>query len=130
MKKTTAALMIALLLNLTVGAQIVSAKTDSEKEAQKAEKIKAGINRLGLGRDALAEVRRRDGMTLRGYISKADSNSFVVTDVRTGASTVVPYSSVTQIRGNNLSTGAKIAIGAGIAATAIILFLKWVSQFK
>ena len=132
MKKTTATLIAALIINLTIGGvRVAAAKTKPGKEAQRAEKVKAGILKLGLGKDALAEVKLRDGMTVRGYVSKADDNSFVVTDVRTGRLTVVPYSDVTRATGNNFSTGAKIAVGVGIAAAAaVILFIKWAGQFK
>lgn len=43
-------------------------------------------------------------------------------DVKTGAATTVPYPQVKQVKGNNLSTGTKIAIGLGIVA-GVILFL-------
>lgn len=127
-RKFAVTLVSALLINLTIGGHVVSANAD--KEEQQVEKVKAGIFKLGTGKDSLAEVKLRGGMTVRGYISKAADNSFVVTDVRTGALTVVPYSDVTQIKGHNFSTGAKIAIGIGIATAAIILFIKWASQFK
>ena len=39
----------------------------------------------------------------------------------TGATTPVAYPQVKQIKGNNLSTNAKIAIGAGIAAAAFVI---------
>jgi len=45
----------------------------------------------------------------------------VVTDLKTGASNNVAYADVRQIKGNNLSTRAKIAIGVSIAAGLIVL---------
>ena len=67
----------------------------------------------------------RDKTKLSGYISQANADSFVITDAKTGASTEVPYSNVTQAKGKNLSTGATIAITAAIAVgvTLLVLFL-------
>jgi hypothetical protein len=48
-----------------------------------------------------------------------------VTDLRTGESVPVAYADVAQVKGNNLSSGVKIAIGIGIGvgATLLILYL-------
>ena len=46
-----------------------------------------------------------------------------MTNAKTGASTVVAYPDVIQAKGNNLSTGAKIAIGAVIVAAIVLLLL-------
>jgi hypothetical protein len=63
----------------------------------------------------------QDKTRLAGYISEAKSDSFVVTNAKTGAMTTVAYSEVTQVKGHNLSTGAKIAIGIGIGAAIYIV---------
>ena len=52
-----------------------------------------------------------------------DEERFTVTD-KTGAATSVAYPQVKSVQGNNLSTGAKIAIGVGIAA-ALIFAILW-----
>ena len=44
-----------------------------------------------------------------------------MTDLKTGASNKVAYADVKQVKGNNLSTGAKIAIGVSVAAGLILL---------
>jgi hypothetical protein len=87
-------------------------------------KVKQGISNLGVGRDARVTVKLRDNTKLAGYISEVNAESFVVTDLKTGVATNVAYPDVTQVKGNNLSTGAKIAIGAAIVG-AIILLILW-----
>lgn len=82
--------------------------------ASKTEKVKAGIMKLGIGQDARVEVKLQNKTKLTGYVTEATANSFVITDNKTGATTTVPYSDVQQVKGHNLSTGAKIAIGIGI----------------
>jgi hypothetical protein len=98
-------------------------KTDIEKQSERAAKVKQSVLKLGVGRDARIAVRLRDKTRLVGFISEAGESSFVVTDVKTGAATVVAYPDVIQAKGNNLSTGAKIAIGAAIVAAIILLLL-------
>jgi hypothetical protein len=66
----------------------------------------------------------RDKTKVAGYISAADSDGFTVIDSKTGMATTIAYPQVKSVQGNNLSTGAKIAIGAGIAA-AIIFIILW-----
>jgi hypothetical protein len=101
----------------------VSANTTLEEQARFAEKVKTGIVKLGVGPDARVKVKLRDKTKLSGYISEVNDSSFVVTNAKTGANTVVAYPDVKQVKGNNLSTGQKFAIAAVIVgALAIIYF--------
>ena len=115
-------LIAALLL---MGAPAAMANSHPEKEAARVAKIKTSIAKLGTGTDAKIKVTLSDKTKLAGYVSQANAESFVITDAKTGASTEVPYPNVTQAKGKNLSTGAIIAISAGIAvgATLLTLFL-------
>ena len=60
---------------------------------------------------------------IKDYISEVGEDSFVVVDAKTGTATTVAYSQVKQVKGNNLSTGAKIAIGVAIIAGVLALIL-------
>ncbi|HZS04991.1 MAG TPA: hypothetical protein VFD58_09170 [Blastocatellia bacterium] len=97
------------------------AGTKAEKGVSKAEQVRAGIARLGTGTEARVTVKLKDRTRLSGFISESGPEHFVVTDLTTGATTQVAYPDVTQVRGNNLSTGAKIAIGVGIVVGVIIV---------
>ena len=110
---------------LLMGAPAAMAKPNPEKAAARVAKIKASITKLGTGTDAKIKVTLNDKTKLAGYVSQANAESFGITDAQTGASTEVPYPNVTQVKGKNLSTGAIIAISAGIAvgATLLTLFL-------
>ena len=104
------------------------AATNAEKEARRAEKVRTQLARLGTGRDARVRVQLRDKTKLEGFLSAADADTFTVTD-DAGKSTTVPYPQVKKARGNNLSTGAKIAIGVGIGAgVTLIIFLIWLDH--
>lgn len=117
-------LSLVLIVLLAQGALVVpvNAKTKEEKAQQHAAKVKAAIAKLGIGESARTEVKLRDETKLKGYIREAGEADFVIVDVKTGAATTVPYPQVKQVKGNNLSTGTKIAIGLGIVA-GVILFL-------
>jgi hypothetical protein len=121
-KKLFSLMLMALLVNIT-GARLVYADSKEEKQARFAEKVKTNVLKLGTGEAARVKVTLHDKTRLEGYISSAGEESFTVTSNKTGATTVVAYPQVKSVKGNNLSTGAKIAIGAGIAAAVILLIL-------
>jgi len=121
-KRLLATLITCALFAFAMPAQI-SANTTLEEQARFAEKVKTGILKLGVGPDARVAVKLRDNTKLSGYISEVNESSFVVTNTKTGVSTVVAYPDVKQVKGNNLSTGQKFAVAAVIvAALAIIYF--------
>lgn len=86
---------------------------------RRAEKVKAGVRKLGAGESARVNLKLRDGARLKGYVREAGEDSFVVVDRKTGAATTVSYEQVSQVKGDGLSTGAKIGIGFGIAAAVL-----------
>jgi hypothetical protein len=121
LKKICSLLLSALLLQAAAAPTFAS--TTPEKDAARAEKIHAKLSKLGTGEDARVKLELQDETKLEGYLSEAGADSFVV-NTRDGKTTTVPYNRVKKIRGNNLSTGAKIAISAG-AAAAIVLTVLW-----
>ena len=122
-RKVVTVLLVTLVINLT-GVRLAYADSKEEKQARFAEKIKANVLKLGTGESTRVKVKLRDQSKLEGYISDADAKTFTVTNRKTGVATKVAYPQVKSVQGNNLSTGAKIAIGVGIAA-AIIFIILW-----
>ncbi|HEY0004734.1 MAG TPA: hypothetical protein VGB17_07960 [Pyrinomonadaceae bacterium] len=122
MRRILSLALMALLLG-AVGLRPVYADSKAEKEARFAEKVKEGIGKLGTGAAARVEVKLRDQRKLKGYIGEAGEDSFSVVDDKTGAATRVAYPQVQKVKGNNLSTGAKIAIGLGVAVTILVILL-------
>jgi hypothetical protein len=123
-KKLLAAKIAALLVVTLICSQSTPAESKAEKQARLAEKVKAGILKLGVGPDARVKLKLRDKSSVAGFISEARDDEFVVTNLKTAAATTVAYGAVTQVRGNNLSTRTKVIIGvAVIAAIAITLYL-------
>src|ERR687889_1877035 len=121
LKKICSAILATLLLQ--AAAVPAFAKTNAERDAQRAEKVRTQLSKLGTGADAQVRLELRDETKLEGYLSEASADTFTVTD-KEGKSTTVPYQDVKKARGNTLSTGAKIGIGAGVAA-AVVLIVLW-----
>ena len=121
-KKVVTVLLVSLIINLT-GVRLAYADSKEEKQARFAEKIKASVLKLGTGESTRVKVKLRNKAKLEGYISDAGAEAFTVTDRKTGLATTVAYPQVKSVQGNNLSTGAKIAIGVGIAAGIIFIIL-------
>lgn len=128
MIKKILTVVIAGLLIQAVCVQPASAASKAEKEAQRAEKVKVGILKLGTGTDARVAIKLRDKAKLAGYVTEVSDGSFVVTDPKTQGSTTVAYGDVTQVKGHNLGTGAKVAIGIGIGVGVTLLVIWLIVQ--
>jgi hypothetical protein len=126
-KKVLSLALVGLLLNVT-GVSFAYAGSKAEKETRFAEKVKEGIGKLGTGAEARVEVKLRDKTKLKGYVSEAGADRFVLVNEKTGATATVAYSQVKQVKGNNLSKGAEIALGVGVILLPIIIVLVLVSR--
>lgn len=111
------------LLLVQASVPSVYAEAGSDKQLKLIQRIKEGVSRLGTGKDARIRVKLRDKTKHSGYVSEIGADCFTITDLKTGASTVVAYPAVTQVKGNNISTGAKVAIGLGIAVVVLVILL-------
>ena len=120
LKKLLSLAVVGLLLNIA-GVIPAYASSKEESRARFAEKVKEGIGRLGTGPEARVEVKLRDGRKLKGYISEAGENSFVIVEAKSGTASTVPYPQVKQVTGNNLSKGAKIALTVGVVVGVLFL---------
>lgn len=123
MSKNILSLALVGLLLHCAGAAPVYAATREEKQAQLTEKVRAGIAKLGTGEAARVRVKLRDKTKLEGYVGAAGEADFLVVNTKTGATSRVAYDQVQQVKGNNLSTGAKIAIGLGAAVAVLVILL-------
>jgi len=114
LKKYVVLMLSVLVISLFLSSVTVIAETKEEKAAKRAEKVKINVAKLGTGPDAKVEVKLKDGTKIKGYVSDIKEDSFGVVSSQTTASVNVPYNEVKQIKGNNLSTGVKIAIVVGV----------------
>lgn len=95
----------------------------TSNEQRQLEKLKAGIRRLGIGRDARIKVTLKDKSKIAGYISEVSDDGFLVVDSKTGASNVVAYTQVAQAKGHNLSSNQKLAITLVVVGLIGVLIL-------
>ena len=121
-RKLLTLLLVAMVLNLA-GVRLAYADSKEEKQARFAEKIKANVLKLGTGESTRVKVKLRDQAKLEGYISNSGTETFTVINRKTGVATTVAYPDVKSVQGNNLSTGAKIAIGVGVAVAVLFIIL-------
>lgn len=117
-------LSLSLLAAICGSSFVVSAAVPNDDEKQ-AEKTRAEIRKLGTGPDALIELELRDKTKVKGYVSEANDNDFVVVDPNTKTSTTVAYPQVRKAKGNNLSGGVKIALTLAVVAAVTFLSYKY-----
>ena len=110
MIKRLVSLVVSNSLVLFLCAGTLVASSSEEKEAKLATVVKSRISKLGTGSAARIEVKLRDKTKIKGYVREIAEDHFVVVDDRTGVTTTIAYTQAKQVKGNNLSTGAKYAI--------------------
>lgn len=121
MFKKILSLVLAGSLMSVVGVNRAFANSKEDKDIRFTDKVKEGICRLGTGEAARVEVMLRDKTKLKGYVKEMGADGFILIDAKTGTATTIPYPQVKQVKGNNLSTGLKIAIGVGVTLGALLL---------
>ncbi len=114
---------VALVTAIFASSMLVSAAVPSNDDEKQAEKTRVEIRKLGTGPDAQVELELRDKTKVKGYVSEANENDFVVVDPNTKTSTTVAYPQVRKAKGNNLSGGVKIALT--LAVVAVVTFLSY-----
>ena len=122
-KKYLTLILTILVINLSFST-VAFAETKAEKEAKFAQKVKTEVTKLGVGTEAKIEVKLKDGTKLKGYVSNISDENFSVTNDKTGAVTEIPYPNAKQVKGNNLNTGVKIVIIAGIFVAVLLVALQ------
>ena len=119
LRRTFALMLTAFLLGSTMGFKSVSAQ--SGRDSATADNARVAVQQLGQGRDAKVEVKMRDNSKLKGYISSAAEDFFVVTNPKTGSSQTVPYAETMQVkRASSSISRTWIIAGAAAAAAAIV----------
>ena len=120
--------LIALLLQTFVGMPAASAaarKTQTGGDnAHLLEQVRVKVARLGVGDKARVTVRFKDGTKLKGYISQAKDEEFIVRDRKTDAPSVVRYRDVARVDSNRgHSTARNIALGTAIGVGSVLTVL-------
>ena len=114
---------LSALLALSIIAPAAMAASKGERLTT--EEVKSKVAKLGTGSKAKATVWLADGRKVKGYVSQAGAEDFVMRDRKTDVPTTVRYADVVKFERNNGHSTAKwvtIGAGAGIGGFLIILF--------
>jgi hypothetical protein len=88
------------------------------------QEVKTKVLKLGTGSKAKATVWLADGRKVKGYVSQAGDEDFVMRDRQTDAATTVRYADVVKFERNNGHSTAKwVGIGAGVGVGAFVVIL-------
>lgn len=117
-------LLVALLVFNSLG----TAQATQTDEMFRITKLKASLQKRGIGEKSRVTVRLRNKEEIKGYISKIEDASFDVTDKTVGQATTILYVDVERVQGSGLSKGAKIGIIAGAAVALVVVV--FAAEFK
>ena len=116
--KLTSLICWYLIVCLPIAGWSQVAQTTEDKETrllgEQSAKFRSEVQKRGMGEQARVKVTLRDQTEVKGYISQIGAESFQVTDNKSGRATTIGYQEVRKLRKPGLSTGAKIAIVAGV----------------
>jgi hypothetical protein len=124
MKKTLSCL-LSLLLLLAV-CQIAGAQQPTGNQTNSLEQIKISVAKLGVGEKARGTVTLNSGAKIKGYVSQAGDEDFVIRDRKTNAPTTIRYADVAKIqadRGHSKAKHLGLGIGIGVGAFLGILLI-------
>jgi hypothetical protein len=116
-KRIFAVLISCVILATSFAIQSVQGQAGTDAAAR----ARVKIEKVGEGPNARVDVKLLDGTKLKGYISAKDQDSFTVTDRKTGASSVVRYAEVSEVKksGGGFSTKSWIVLGSVVAGAVI-----------
>lgn len=121
MLRKLVSLTLALVMSGIAGANPIYADSQDERNARATAKIRQRIKQRGIRENVRVEVILQDGTKLKGHISEAGEDSFVIVVATSGVPTRVTYSEVKQVKGKGLSRGAKVLMWLGITAGVLLL---------
>jgi hypothetical protein len=120
LRRTISLIASGVLLSAAVSVPMARAQTNHDAQAN--DKVRAQVQKAGVGRKARVEVRMRDNTRSKGYVSATQDDSFTLTDTKTGATQTIAYADVNEVKrkGGGISTGTWIIIGSAAAAAVIV----------
>lgn len=118
--RTVSCLLSALLL-LAPAAQAFAAGQRADKQAPSMEKVRIQVAKVGVGEKAKTTVTTKDGTKIKGYVSQAGDEDFVIRDRKTSAPTTIRYADVAKVERNHGHPVMKIVLISIGAGTAIVL---------
>ena len=124
MKLATLFLVIALATNsIALPAQQATEAPNQTLDSKNAAKVKAEVQKRGIGKQSRLKVTLRDQTEVKGYVSQIGDTSFQITNPKTQDVTTIAYADVKKVRRPGLSRSVGTAIVVGVAAAALLILL-------
>jgi len=96
--------------------------TEQSKVDQQIAKIRDAISKRVADDKGRVKIKPRSGAEVQGRLTQAGADNFTFTEDKTGQQRTMAYADVERVKGRGgLSTGAKIGIIVGIAATVVVV---------
>lgn len=116
MLKKFASLLLIVLFSIAPAARTLAGQPQTSVD-----QVKVKIAKIGVGEKAKAKITLKDGRQIKGYISRADENDFVIRDRKTDSPTTVSYADVVRVEKNSgHSTARNLGLGIGIGVGAFL----------
>jgi hypothetical protein len=113
--------LVATLLLLAPLVRTARAGQQADKPALTTEQIKAKVAKLGVGEEAKATIRLKDGRKIKGYIARDGEDDFVLRDRKTDVPTTLSYADIERVESNRgHSTAKHVGIGVGVGLGAFV----------
>ena len=124
MKLAALFLVIALATNsIALPAQQATEAPNQTLDSKNAAKVKAEVQKRGIGKQSRLKVTLRDQTEVKGYVSQIGDASFQITNPKTQNVTTIAYADVKKVRRPGLSRSVGTAIVVGVAAAALLILL-------
>ncbi len=134
--KFLSAALVGLLINVAAISPAY-ARAQGDEQARQIEQVKEQVRRVGTGKGARVEVELRGGSKLKGYISEATDDHFLLVD-EAGNPTRVTYAEVERVKEVLVKQGAsggssgvkKLAVGAALVGGIFLVSILLLKQTK
>jgi hypothetical protein len=129
LKKLLSYLLVSLFL-LVPAARTANAKSGKQDQTPSIDQIKIQVAKLGVGEKARGTITLKNGTKVKGYISSAGDDDFVIRDRKTDAPTTIRYIDVAKVsrdQGHSLARNLGLGIGIGAGAFLAILLIIFAS---
>jgi hypothetical protein len=121
MKLAALFLVIALATNsIALPARQATEAPNQTSDSKNAAKVKAEVQKRGIGKQSRLKVTLRDQTEVKGYVSQIGDASFQITNPKTQDVTTIAYADVKKVRKPGLSRSVGIAIGIGVALLIVL----------
>jgi hypothetical protein len=122
LKKSLSCTLILLLLQMIYVGPAYAQSAAMKDDASRA-KVKRSIEKLNANGKNIVRIKLHSGSKLKGYLSQANEDNFVITD-KHGQKNTVAYTDVREVKkGSGLSRTSKVLIVTGVAAAVLVTII-------